>query len=110
MPVKKNVAEEKNGQPIPSATDRLEKPYAASNGYEIKIRNHLNTCWSEWFEGWILTNLGNGEVLMRRTGVDQSALHGVLNKIRDLNLTLISVSPIPKTSGHTKNVDPLVQE
>lgn len=110
MPDKKNVAEEKNGRPIPGAADRLEKPHALSSGYEIRIRNHLNTCWSEWFDGWVLTNLENGEVLMSRTPVDQSALHGVLNKIRDLNLTLISVSPIPKTSGHAKNVDPLVQE
>jgi hypothetical protein len=110
MPVKKNVAEEKNSRPIPAAVDRLEKPYALSTGYEIRIRNHLNTCWSEWFEGWALTNLENGEVLMSRVHVDQSALHGVLNKIRDLNLTLISVSPIPKISGHAKNVDPLIQE
>ena len=79
-------------------------------GYEIRIRNHLNIYWSEWFEGWVLTNLENGEVLMSRAPVDQSALHGVLIKIRDLNLTLISVSPIPKTSGHAKNVDPLAQE
>ena len=110
MPVKKNVAEEKNGQPIPGAADRLEKSHALSTGYEIRIGNHLNTYWSEWFEGWVLTNLENGEVLMSRAQVDQSALHGVLNKIRDLNLTLISVSPIPKISGHAKNVDPLVQE
>jgi hypothetical protein len=110
MPNQKNVAEEKNSQPIPGAADGLEKPHALSDGYEIRIRNHLNSCWSEWFDGWVLTNLENGEVLMSRTPVDQSALHGALNKIRDLNLTLISVSPIPKTSGHAKNVDPLVQE
>jgi hypothetical protein len=110
MPVKKNVAEEKKDQSILGTADRLEKAHALSSGYEIRIRNHLNTCWSEWFEGWVLTNLENGEVLMSRTQVDQSALHGVLNKIRDLNLTLISVSPIPKISGHTKNVDPLAQE
>lgn len=110
MPVKKNIAQEKNGQPIPGAADRLEKTHALSTGYEIRIRNHLNTCWSEWFEGWILTNLENGEVLMSRTQVDQSALHGVLNKIRDLNLTLISVSQLPKISGHAKNVDLPVQE
>ena len=110
MPIKKNVAEEKNGQPIPGAADRLEKPHALSTGYEIRIRNHLNTCWSEWFEGWVLTNLENGEVLMSRAQVDQSALHGVLNKIRDLNLTLISVSSIPKIGEQTDDVEPRIQE
>ena len=95
MPDQKNKATARNGQLTPTVADRLEKSHALSAGYEIRIRNHLNTCWSEWFEGWVLTNLENGEVLMSRTQVDQSALHGVLNKIRDLNLTLISVSPIP---------------
>jgi hypothetical protein len=110
MPVKKNIVEEKNGPPIPGATDRLEKNHALSTGYEIRIRNHLNTCWAEWFDGWVLTNLENGEVLMSRTGVDQSALHGVLNKIRDLNLTLLSVSTISKTSETTDYVDKPIQE
>jgi hypothetical protein len=110
MPDQKNVEEEKNGQPRPSAADRLENPHAMSAGYEIRIKNHLNTCWSEWFDGWELTNLENGEVLMRQTPVDQSGLHGALNKIRDLNLTLISVSPIPRTSEHADNVDQLIQE
>ena len=110
MPVKKNVVQEKNSQPIPAAADRLEKPHALSTGYEIRIRNHLNTCWSEWFEGWVLTNLENGEVLMSRAQVDQSALHGVLNKIRDLNLTLVSVSTISNTNETTDHADPQIQE
>lgn len=60
-------------------------------GYEIKIQDHLETYWYEWFDGWEICNLENGEVLLRSAGVDQSALHGALNKIRDLNLTLLSV-------------------
>jgi len=110
MSDQKNAAPKRNSQPTRSVANRQEKTHELSTGYEIRIRNHLNTCWSEWFEGWVLTNLENGEVLMSRTQVDQSALHGVLNKIRDLNLTLISVSPIPKTSEHSENVGPLIQE
>jgi len=110
MPVKKNAAPEKNVQPTPSVADRLEKSHAPSVGYEIRIRNHLNTCWAEWFDGWVLTNLENGEVLMSRTQIDQSALHGVLNKIRDLNLTLLSISTIPKIGEQTDNVEPQIQE
>lgn len=59
--------------------------------YEIRIKDHLETYWCEWFEGWVITNLESGEVLLRCNNVDQSALHGTLNKIRDLNLTLLSV-------------------
>jgi hypothetical protein len=62
--------------------------------YEIKIKDHLQTCWQEWFEGWVITDLENGEVLMRKSSVDHSELHGILNKIRDLNLTLVSVRQI----------------
>jgi hypothetical protein len=60
-------------------------------GYEIRVRDHLDPCWWHWFEGWTVTNLDDGEVLLHNASVDQSALHGALNKIRDLNLTLLSV-------------------
>lgn len=59
--------------------------------YEIRVKNHLDPCWHDWFEGWEITNLEHGEVLLTSAAVDQSALHGALNKIRDLNLKLISV-------------------
>ena len=60
--------------------------------YEIRVKNHLDPCWHDWFDGWTITNLENGEVLLTGANVDQSALHGTLNKIRDLNLKLISVT------------------
>lgn len=62
--------------------------------YEIKVRNHLETHWSTFFDGWSINNLENGEVLLCNTNVDQAGLHGVLNKIRDLNLTLLSIKTI----------------
>ena len=64
--------------------------------YEIRVKNHLDPCWHDWFDGWEITNLEDGEVLLTNASVDQSALHGALNKIRDLNLTLISVTQIPE--------------
>ena len=60
--------------------------------YEIRVKDHLDTYWWQWFEGWSLTNQKNGVVLLRNSNVDQSALHGALNKIRDLNLILLSVT------------------
>ena len=74
------------------------KTNSADNGYEIRIRDHLDTHWFAWFEGWEITNLENGEALLRRFSVDQSGLHGALNKIRDLNLTLLSVMQVHKES------------
>jgi len=65
---------------------------AERNGYEIRVRGHLDPHWCAWFENWTITNLENGEVLLTRFNVDQSGLYGALNKIRDLNLTLLSVA------------------
>lgn len=59
--------------------------------YEIRIKDHLVTHWSLFLEGWSIDNMENEEVLLRNSNVDQAGLHGILNKIRDLNLTLLSV-------------------
>ena len=62
--------------------------------YEIRIRGHLTPEHSEWLDGMTITNLDNGDALIAGPVVDQSALHGLLAKIRDLNLKLISVRQI----------------
>lgn len=72
----------------------------ASARYEIRVKDHLSQHWYTWFEGWSITNLDEGEVLLSNTSVDQSGVHGILNKIRDLNLTLISVIRIPTKDCH----------
>jgi hypothetical protein len=60
--------------------------------YEIKVRGYLDPCWSEWFSGLMLTHLGGNETLLSGQLPDQAALHGLLERIRDVNLTLISVT------------------
>ena len=60
--------------------------------YEIKIGGHLNPRWSDWFSGLQLTHLEGNETLLCGALPDQTALHGLLERIFDLNLKLISVN------------------
>lgn len=65
--------------------------------YEIRVRDHLTTGWTHYFEGMELRYEANGEMVLTGRLPDQAALHGVLIRVRDLGLTLISVNRI--TSG-----------
>ena len=76
--------------------------------YEICVKGHLDSHWSDWFEGfamaegrsWTIAPQDNGETLLSGPVIDQAALYGVLIKVRDLGLPLISVMPIrPKESN-----------
>jgi hypothetical protein len=60
--------------------------------YEIRVGGHLDAIWSDWFAGLRLTHLEGEETLLSGPVADQAALHGLLERIRDLNLRLISVT------------------
>jgi hypothetical protein len=72
-----------------------------SDWYEFRVEGHLAPSWSEWLDGLTIANLDNGEALLTGPVVDQAALHGLLAKVRDLNLPLISVNRIEPGSTLT---------
>jgi hypothetical protein len=62
--------------------------------YQIKLQGHLDGAWTDWFGGLIVTPEEDGDTLLTGPVVDQAALHGLLKKVRDLGLTLVSVNPV----------------
>ena len=60
--------------------------------YEIRIKGHLGHQWTDWFEGATIRLEDNGDTLLTSPVVDQAALHGLLKRIRDLGMPLISVN------------------
>ena len=62
--------------------------------YQIRIKGHLSPQWTDWFECLTITLEDNGETLLTGPVVDQAALYGLLKKVRDLGLPLISVNPV----------------
>ena len=62
-------------------------------GYEIRMQGHISDRWSALFEGMTLEPQADGTTLIRSPAMDQAALHGLLAKVRDLGLPLVSVTP-----------------
>ena len=63
--------------------------------YQIRIKGHLGGHWTDWFDGLTITALDNGDTLLTGPVLDQAALHGVLKKVRDVGLPLVSVMRVP---------------
>ncbi len=60
--------------------------------YEIRVQGHLDQRWSAWFDGLAISYDADGNTVLRGPLVDEAALHGVLNKVRDLAIPLLAVS------------------
>jgi hypothetical protein len=61
--------------------------------YEIRLKGHVDDRWKDWFGGLAITRQRNGDTLLTGPVVDQAALHGLLRKVRDLGMPLLSLTP-----------------
>jgi hypothetical protein len=74
--------------------------------YEIRLKGHLASRWAAWFDGLSLTNESDGTTLIHALLVDQAALHGLLEKVRDVGLPLISVAQIDTDQTDVSTIEP----
>jgi hypothetical protein len=72
--------------------------------YQIRLKGHLGHQWTDWFEGLAITLEEDGDTLLTGPVIDQAALHGLLKKVRDLGLPLVSVCPIEAGQADGSNV------
>ena len=68
--------------------------------YEIRLKGHLGSQWADWFEGLAVTLAEDGETLLTGPVADQAALHGLLRKVRDLGMPLVSVNLVAANASH----------
>ncbi len=85
----------------------MSKVYASTGAdgelgfYAIRLKGHLDGRWANWFEGLTISLEDNGETLLTGPVTDQAALHGLLRKVRDLGLPLLSVNRIQPSQKKT---------
>ena len=72
----------------------IDKPISNAKVYEIRLKGHLQARWAKWFDGLTIRLEDNGDTLLTGPLVDQAALHGLLKKVRDLGLPLLSVNSV----------------
>lgn len=72
--------------------------------YQIRIKGHLGSQWGEWFEGLTITLEEDGNALLTGKVVDQAELHGILKKVRDLGIPLLSVNSVGNGTQDRKQV------
>ena len=72
--------------------------------YEIRIKGHFDDQWAAWFGGLTITREDNGETLLTGPVVDQAALHGLLRKVRDVGMPLISVMRVEPDQADASDI------
>ena len=74
-----------------------------SEEYQIRVKGHIGNQWSDWFEGLAIKRENNGDTVLTGLVIDQAALFGLLKKVRDLGMPLLSVSRTTPGLDETTN-------
>ena len=74
--------------------------------YQIRLKGHLSPQWRDWFEGLTITLEEDGNSLLTGGVIDQAALHGILKRVRDLGMPLLSVNSVEPGSQDTSEIKP----
>jgi hypothetical protein len=74
--------------------------------YQIRIEGHLGQQWTDWFEGLTITPEKDGDTLLTGPVIDQAALHGLLKKVRDLGIPLVSINRVEPDQTDAPDVKP----
>jgi hypothetical protein len=82
----------------------FDEKYNQQQCYEIRIKGHLDDRWAEWFEGLTVKLEEDGNTLLSGPVVDQAALYGLLKKIRDLGLPLLSIIPVERGQADQSDI------
>lgn len=93
------MVKDSNGDRIMANPDHPECDSSQPAVYQIRIGGHLGCQWAEWFEGLTLTPEENGDTVLTGPVADQDALYGLLRKVRDLGMPLISVNRVESDSA-----------
>ena len=83
-----------------SETHASTKAHDEPELYEIRVKGHLDDRWANRFDGLTITLVDNGDTLLTGLVIDQAELYGLLKKVRDLGLALVSLNPVQLNQTH----------
>jgi hypothetical protein len=96
--------ERRNVRYIMSDKQTFDKNHNRHHCYEIRLKGHLDERWAQWFEGLTITREDTGDTLLTGPVVDQAALHGLLKKVRDLGIPLVSIRPVKPVEADQSDI------